>query len=256
MSRPAGATPQGRLFVLSAPSGAGKTTVCKGVIARDRNVLLSVSHTTRAPRPGERDGVEYRFVSATEFQKLVGEGAFLEHAEYSGNLYGTSWAAIEEPLARGRDVLLEIETEGARQVRERRPDAIAIFLLPPSLSALEARLRGRGTEDRAEVDRRLAIARREFAAARGFPVLRRERRRRARDRGRALAAGGGAQRDPRARSGSASASRGCARSSIPRWWPGSPADRATPVAAPSRDTEGGLEGRAVESSGPLGARLG
>ncbi|MCU0670060.1 MAG: guanylate kinase [Myxococcota bacterium] len=168
MSRPAGAAPQGRLFVLSAPSGAGKTTVCKGVIARDPNVVLSVSHTTRAPRPGERDGVEYRFVSASEFQKLVGEGAFLEHAEYSGNLYGTSWAAIEEPLAGGRDVLLEIETEGARQVRERRGDAIAIFLLPPSLAALEARLRGRGTEDRAEVDRRLAIARREFAAARGF----------------------------------------------------------------------------------------
>lgn len=158
----------GRLFVLSAPSGAGKTTVCKGVIARDPNVVLSVSHTTRTPRPGERNGVEYRFVSAVEFQKLVGEGAFLEHAEYSGNLYGTSWAAIEEPLARGHDVLLEIETEGARQVRERRPDAVAIFLLPPSLAALEARLRGRGTEDRAEVDRRLAIARREFAAARGF----------------------------------------------------------------------------------------
>lgn len=171
MSRPAAVKPQGRLFVLSAPSGAGKTTVCRGVIARDPGVVLSVSHTTRSPRPGEREGVEYRFVSAPAFQKLVGDGAFLEHAEYSGNLYGTSWAAVEEPLARGRDVLLEIETEGARQVRERRPDAIAIFLLPPSLAALEARLRGRGTEDRAEADRRLAIARREFAAARGFPYF-------------------------------------------------------------------------------------
>jgi guanylate kinase len=158
-------TRHGVPFVLSAPSGAGKTTVCKGVIARDAGIVVSVSHTTRAPRPGERDGVEYHFVSSAEFRKLVAEGAFLEHAEYSGNLYGTSWAAIDAPLARGEDVLLEIETEGARQVRERRADAHLIFLLPPSLTALEARLRGRGTEGAEEVDRRLAIARREFATA-------------------------------------------------------------------------------------------
>jgi guanylate kinase len=158
----------GRLFVLSAPSGAGKTTVCHGVVARDPGVVLSVSHTTRRPRPGERDGVEYHFVSADAFRAMVAEGAFLEHAEYSGNLYGTSWAAIETPLAAGRDVILEIETEGARQVRERRTDAHMIFLLPPSLAVLEGRLRGRGTESREEVDRRLAIARREFAAASGF----------------------------------------------------------------------------------------
>lgn len=152
-------------FVLSAPSGAGKTTVCKGVIQRDAGVVLSVSHTTRPPRAGERDGVHYHFVSAAEFRKLVAEGAFLEHAEYSGNLYGTSWAAIDAPLARGQDVLLEIETEGARQVRERRRDAHLIFLLPPSLEALASRLRGRGTERSEEIDRRLAIARREFAMA-------------------------------------------------------------------------------------------
>ena len=152
-------------FVLSAPSGAGKTTVCKGVIARDAGIVVSVSHTTRAPRRGERDGVEYQFVSSAAFRKLVAEGAFLEHAEYSGNLYGTSWAAIDAPLARGQDVLLEIETEGARQVRERRADAHLIFLLPPSLAVLESRLRGRGTEKSEEIDRRLAIARREFATA-------------------------------------------------------------------------------------------
>jgi len=152
-------------FVLSAPSGAGKTTVCKGVIQRDPGVVLSVSHTTRPPRPGEQDGVHYHFVSASEFRKLVAEGAFLEHAEYSGNLYGTSWAAIDAPIARGQDVLLEIETEGARQVRERRRDAHLIFLLPPSLAALESRLRGRGTERNEEIDRRLAIARREIATA-------------------------------------------------------------------------------------------
>jgi len=152
-------------FVLSAPSGAGKTTVCKAVIQRDPCVVLSVSHTTRPPRPGEQDGVHYHFISSDEFRKLVAEGAFLEHAEYSGNLYGTSWAAIDEPLERGHDVLLEIETEGARQVRERRRDAHLIFLLPPSLAALESRLRGRGTERNEEIDRRLAIARREVATA-------------------------------------------------------------------------------------------
>ncbi len=152
-------------FVLSAPSGAGKTTVCKGVIARDRGIVVSVSHTTRKPRPGERDGVEYHFVSPDEFRRLVTEGAFLEHAEYSGNLYGTSWAAIEAPLENGVDVLLEIETEGARQVRERRSDAHLIFLMPPTLAALESRLRARGTESAEEVDRRLAISRRELAAA-------------------------------------------------------------------------------------------
>jgi len=162
------APPRGGLFVLSAPSGAGKTTVCHGVVARDAGVVLSVSHTTRKPRPGEQDGVQYHFVEPEEFRRLVEKGAFLEHAEYSGNLYGTSWAAIETPLERGRDVLLEIETEGARQVRERRPDAHLIFLLPPSLAVLEGRLRGRGTESTEEVDRRLAIARREFAAASGF----------------------------------------------------------------------------------------
>ncbi len=159
-----GARP-GVLFVLSAPSGAGKTTVCKGVIARDAGIVVSVSHTTRLPRPGERDGIEYHFVSSAAFRKLVAEDGFLEHAEYSGNLYGTSWAGIESPLARGLDVLLEIETEGARQVRERRPDAHLIFLLPPSLAVLESRLRGRGTEGAEEVDRRLAISRREFATA-------------------------------------------------------------------------------------------
>jgi len=156
---------RGQLFVLSAPSGAGKTTVCRGVIARDPNVVLSVSHTTRAPRPSETNGVDYHFVSADQFRKLVAEDGFLEHAEYSGRLYGTSRGSVEPFLERGHDVLLEIETEGARQVRERRADARLIFLLPPSLAALEARLRGRGTEGREEIDRRLAIARREFAAA-------------------------------------------------------------------------------------------
>jgi guanylate kinase len=156
---------RGLLLVVAAPSGTGKTTVCRAVVSRDPGAAFSVSHTTRPPRPGERQGVDYQFVSVVEFERLAAERAFLEHASYSGNLYGTSWRAIEEPLARGVDVLLEIETEGARQVRARRPDALLIFLLPPSVAELEHRLRGRGTDDPSEVARRLAIARREFRAA-------------------------------------------------------------------------------------------
>jgi guanylate kinase len=162
--RPPGAR-RGLPFVVSAPSGTGKTTVCRAAIARDPGLVLSVSHTTRAPRGGERDGVDYYFVDEPGFQELIAQGAFLEHAEYSGHRYGTSWAAIEAPLARGLDVLLEIETVGARQVRERRPDACLVFLLPPSRAALERRLRGRGTDPEEEIARRLAIARREFQAA-------------------------------------------------------------------------------------------
>ena len=155
-------------FVLAAPSGTGKTTVCREALRRDPRLVLSISHTTRAPRPGEHDGVEYHFVDDAEFQRMVGAGEFLEHAEYSRHCYGTSWAAILRPLERGLDVLLEIETEGARQVRDRRPDAHLVFLLPPSLPELERRLRGRGTDDPQEIARRLEIARREFGAAAFF----------------------------------------------------------------------------------------
>jgi guanylate kinase len=152
-------------FVVSAPSGTGKTTICRAVVALDPGVVFSISHTTRRPRAGEQSGVDYQFVDEAEFAALVAKGAFLEHAHYSGHRYGTSWAAIEAPLARGLDVLLEIETEGARQVRERRDDACLVFLLPPSRAELERRLRGRGTDGEEEVARRLAIARDEFQAA-------------------------------------------------------------------------------------------
>lgn len=162
------ATGAGILFVVAAPSGTGKTTVCRRVVDADPQVELSVSHTTRAPRPGERDGHDYHFVTRDAFTALVDDKAFLEFAEYNRNFYGTSWQAIEAPLAQGRDVLLEIEVQGAAQVRERRPDAQLIFLLPPSRGELARRLRGRGTDSEDEVERRLLVARGEFDAAERF----------------------------------------------------------------------------------------
>lgn len=148
--------------VVAAPSGTGKTTVCREVVARDPRIEFSVSHTTRPRRAGERDGVDYHFVSPERFERLIGEGAFLEWAVYNGNRYGTSWAALDAPLAAGRDVLLEIEVQGARQVRATRADARFVFLLPPSLDALRERLERRGSDAPEEIDRRLEAARREL----------------------------------------------------------------------------------------------
>ncbi len=155
-------------FVVSAPSGTGKTTVCRGLVERDPGIEFSVSHTTRAQRPGEEDGAHYHFVSRAEFERLVGAGAFVEHAEYAGNLYGTSFASLDAPLARGRDLLLEVDVQGALQLRERRRDARFVFLLPPSLDELERRLRGRGTDAPEVVERRLALVRRELGAVHAF----------------------------------------------------------------------------------------
>jgi guanylate kinase len=151
-------------FVVAAPSGTGKTTVCRAVLERDPGIRFSVSHTTRKPRAGERDGVDYHFVSPQQFQCLVAEDGFLEHAEYGGNCYGTSWRVLEETLEAGLDLLLEIEVQGAGQVRERRGDARLIFLLPPHMEVLAERLRRRGTDSPETIDRRLATAHRELAA--------------------------------------------------------------------------------------------
>lgn len=158
----------GRVFLIAAPSGTGKTTICRRILEQDPGLTLSVSHTTRPPRAGEQDGVHYHFVDTGAFRALVDADGFLEHAEYNGNLYGTSWAGIDALLAEGRDVVLEIEVQGAKQVRERMPDACLIFLLPPSLGVLEERLRGRATDSEEVIQRRMALVDRELAAAEIF----------------------------------------------------------------------------------------
>ena len=155
-------------FVVAAPSGTGKTTVCREIVKSDARVVFSVSHTTRAKREGEVDGRDYHFVTPDAFRRKVNEEAFLEWAIYNDHHYGTSWASIEEPLSLGRDVLLEIEVQGARQVRERRRDARLILLLPPALEILEQRLRKRGTDTEEAISRRLDRARAELEVAELF----------------------------------------------------------------------------------------
>lgn len=159
---------RGRVFVVAAPSGTGKTTVCRAAMARDPRLRFSVSHTTRPPREGERDGIDYHFVSPGAFGELVKAEAFVEYAEYGDNLYGTSWESLEQPLTAGLDLIVEIEVKGARQFRERRRDACFIFLLPPNMAALGERLRGRGTDSAETVAKRLAIAEQELEAVEFF----------------------------------------------------------------------------------------
>ena len=156
------AQPLGTLYIVTAPSGAGKTTLVHAVLEREPGLALSVSYTTRPPRPGEVDGRDYRFVGKEEFLRLRDGGELLEWAEVHGNYYGTSRTWIETQLQQDRDVLLEIDWQGARQVRRMFPHAVSIFILPPSLEALEARLRGRGTDSEATIARRLAAAREEM----------------------------------------------------------------------------------------------
>jgi len=136
----------GNLFVVAAPSGAGKTTLVRHLLERDATVHLSISFTTRAPRAGEENGREYHFVDVLTFQKMVAAGEFLEWAEVHGNYYGTSQRWISEQLANGRDILLEIDWQGAQQVRSLFPEMLGIFVLPPSLTELAQRLSGRGTD--------------------------------------------------------------------------------------------------------------
>ncbi len=162
---------QGNLFIVTAPSGAGKSTLVQGLLARDDAVRLSVSYTTRAPRPGEQDGREYHFVGVDEFQARAAAGEFLESATVHGNLYATSRRWITERMAGGHDVLLEIDWQGAAQVRRQFPGAIGIFVLPPSLEALESRLRKRGQDSEEVIVRRLAAATGEMAHAGEFEYV-------------------------------------------------------------------------------------
>jgi len=161
----------GNLFIVSAPSGAGKSSLVKALLERDPAIRLSVSYTTRAPRPSEMEGVHYHFVSAAEFHERLAGGEFLECAEVYGNHYGTSQPWIEAERAAGRDILLEIDWQGAAQVRRLVPDAISIFILPPSLEELRRRLHGRGSDSEEVIARRMASAREEISHCLEFDYL-------------------------------------------------------------------------------------
>jgi guanylate kinase len=160
-----------RLSVLSGPSGVGKGTVVAKVRSLYPHIWVSVSCTTRTPRPGETDGVEYRFLTRPAFQELATGGQLLEHAEYAGNLYGTPRGPVEEHLRHGEPALLEIELQGARQVRAAMPEAFLVFLAPPSWPELERRLAGRGTESEQQLASRMAQAKVELAAEHEFDAV-------------------------------------------------------------------------------------
>jgi guanylate kinase len=161
----------GNLYVVAAPSGAGKTTLVRLLLEQEAGVSLSVSFTTRPPRPNEQDGRDYHFVDATAFRTMIARQEFLEWAEVHGNLYGTSKTWISERLASGNDVLLEIDWQGARQVRSLFPGAIGIFILPPSLEELTRRLTGRGTDSADVIARRMAAAEAEMRHAGEFDYV-------------------------------------------------------------------------------------
>ena len=168
---PAASGPAGTLFVVAAPSGAGKSSLVSALLEVDHQISLSVSHTTRLPRPHEVDGQHYCFVGRAEFERDVAAGIFLEHAEVHGNWYGTSRVQVEALLAGGRDVLLEIDWQGAAQVRRSMANCVGIFILPPSRAELERRLRGRASDSEEAIERRLRNSRNEIVHAREFDYL-------------------------------------------------------------------------------------
>lgn len=161
----------GNLFIVSAPSGAGKTSLVNGLLAQNKQIDVSVSYTTRDPRPGEVDGEDYHFVTREKFMQMAQHGDFLESAEVYGNLYGTSQSWISQENGKGRDILLEIDWQGAAQVRSKFPDSIGIFILPPSLEALEARLTGRKQDSAEIIAKRLQAAREDISHVAEFDYV-------------------------------------------------------------------------------------
>jgi guanylate kinase len=159
------------IFVITGPSGVGKGTLIRGLLERIPELELSTSATTRKPRPGERDGVDYHFLTPEQFGERVAAGEFVEHATYSGNMYGTLRSELERRAREGNPVVLEIEVQGARQVREAIPESVAVFIAPPSLDALRVRLVGRGTDSPKEVEERLRTAERELEAQPEFAYV-------------------------------------------------------------------------------------
>ncbi len=156
-------TTQGTLYIVSAPSGAGKTSLLKAMLAETTQVEVSVSHTTRKQRSGEVNGSDYHFVTVDEFKQMISDDAFFEYAEVFGNFYGTSKKAVADKLEQGIDVILEIDWQGAQQMRELMPESISIFILPPSKEALEQRLHGRGQDDAEVIAKRMAEAKQEIS---------------------------------------------------------------------------------------------
>lgn len=162
---------QGVLYVVAAPSGAGKTSLVKALLQKDAAIRLSVSYTTRAPRPGETHGVDYHFVNVEDFRQMAAGGEFLESAEVYGNFYGTSQAWIAGEIAAGRDILLEIDWQGAAQVKKHFPGAVTLFILPPSIEALRERLSSRGQDSREVIEKRMAAARDDISHAGEFEYI-------------------------------------------------------------------------------------
>ena len=163
--------PKGKTFIICGPYGVGKGTVVSRLMEADPTLYFPVSATTRAPRAGEADGVHYHFLTRERFQEWIDAGDFLEHAQFVGNFYGTPRRYVDEAMDQGRDVLLDIEIQGAEQIHQKRPEAVRIYIAPPSWEELERRLTGRGTEDGEKIRSRLARGREEFAAARDFDYL-------------------------------------------------------------------------------------
>ena len=161
----------GTLYIVAAPSGAGKTSLTRALLEKESGIALSVSYTSRAPRPNEVDGVHYHFVSRSLFEEMIRRGEFFEHAVVHGDLKGTARTAVERTLAQGKDVLLEIDWQGARQVRAQMPDTVSMFILPPSRAELERRLRARAADSDEVIRRRLADSRADIAHAQEFDYL-------------------------------------------------------------------------------------